>query len=273
VQGVGFSSFVSQPDSELELLEGAVQIARIGYPGLEARGASAALDRLAEPLLGLGLRRLGPPAQARALADHLYLSMGFRGNAEAYSDPDNSFINAVMARKTGIPITLAIVYIEVARRLGIRARGVGFPGHFLVRIDDEQETVIVDPFFRGDVLDRDALVELLQRMAPRMTLRDEMLDPVSIRQIMARMLMNLRGVYAARGDIGRLLAVLDHLIDLIPEAADEVRDRGFICARLGARRWAAADLRHYVEALPHAGDAAEVRRTIAMLEAKPALWH
>jgi regulator of sirC expression with transglutaminase-like and TPR domain len=132
---------------------------------------------------------------------------------------------------------------------------------------------MVDPFFGGQVLDRPALEDLLHRMAPRMSLRDEMLDGVSVRHLVARMLMNLRGIYAARADAGRLLAVLDHLIDLMPDAADEVRDRGFLCARLGAPRFAAADLRRYIDALPHAGDVAEVLRAIERLESTATILH
>lgn len=271
--GVAFSFFAAQPDTELDLVEGATAVARIGYPGLEARWVRARFDELAAPLAELGLARLPALGQARALADHLALTHGFRGNEQNYLDPGNSFINVVLERRLGIPITLAVVYLEVARRVGVAARGVGFPGHFLVRIDDRRDTVVVDPFFGGQVLDRDALGELLHRVAPRMTLREEMLDPVSVRHLVARMLMNLRGIYAARADSGRLLAVLDHLIDLMPDAADEVRDRGFLCARLGAPRLAAADLRRYIDALPHAGDVAEVRRAIERLESSAGVLH
>ncbi|MFZ5894059.1 MAG: SirB1 family protein [Myxococcota bacterium] len=270
---MAFSSFAQQPDRDLDLVEGAVAVARIAYPGLEVSAVRARLDELAAPLIPLGLARLPAAAQARALADHLYRVHGFRGNQEAYLDPQNSFINAVLERRLGIPITLAVVYVEVARRLGVVARGVGFPGHFLVRIDDARDTVVIDPFFGGEILDRGALSDLLRRVAPRMNLRDEMLDPASVRHIVARMLMNLRGIYAARADSGRLLAVLDHLIDLMPDAADEVRDRGFLCARLGAPQFAVADLRHYLDALPHAGDVAEVRRAIERLESTSGVVH
>jgi regulator of sirC expression with transglutaminase-like and TPR domain len=270
---VAFSSFAARPDAELDLVEGATAVARIAYPGLEAHWVRSRLDALAAPLAPLGLGRLPALAQARALADHLYLAQGFRGNEQSYLDPDNSFINVVLERRLGIPITLAVVYIEVAQRVGVAARGVGFPGHFLVRVDDRRDTVLVDPFFGGQVLDRPALEDLLHRMAPRMNLRDEMLDGVSVRHLVARMLMNLRGIYAARADAGRLLAVLDHLIDLMPDAADEVRDRGFLCARLGAPRFAAADLRRYIDALPHAGDVAEVLRAIERLESTATILH
>jgi regulator of sirC expression with transglutaminase-like and TPR domain len=270
---VAFSPFAEVTGRELDLVEGAVTVARIEYPGLQADRVRARLDELAAPLARLGLARLPALAQARALADHLHAVSGFRGNTDDYFDPHNSLINAVLERRLGIPITLAVVYVEVARRVGVSARGVGFPGHFLVRIDDRRDTVLMDPFFGGEVLDRVALANLLHRVAPRTTLREEMLDPVTVRQLVARMLLNLRSIYAARGDSGRLLAVLDHIVDLMPDAADEVRDRGFLCARLGAPRLAAADLRRYVDALPHAGDVAEVRRAIERLESTAAPLH
>jgi regulator of sirC expression with transglutaminase-like and TPR domain len=143
---------------------------------------------------------------------------------------------------------------------------VGFPGHFLLRIDANHESVILDPFFGGEVLDRSALTGLLRRTSPKIALVEEMLAPVGVRQIVTRMLINLRTIYAARGDAGRLLVILDRLVDLIPDAADEIRDRGYLCAKLGAPRAAAADLRRYVDALPNAGDVPEIQRAIERLE-------
>jgi regulator of sirC expression with transglutaminase-like and TPR domain len=270
---VDFLAYSRQPDPDLDLLEGAVLIAQLAYPALERGAEARRLDQLAAPLTGLGLERLPVIAQARALADHLHLACGFRGNTESYHEPENSFVNQVLERRLGIPISLALVYIEVARRAGMQAYGVGFPGHFLVRIDGGDDRAILDPFFGGEVLDRAALNRLLHRSAPRMTLVEEMLAPVSVRQFLTRMLINLRSIYAARGDAGRLLVVLDRLIDLIPDAADEIRDRGYLCARLGAPRAAAADLRHYVDALPNAGDVAEIRKAIERLEARPQPQH
>lgn len=268
-----FLAYARQSDPELDLLEGAVLIAQLAYPAVERRAEAQRLDQLAAPLAALNLSRLPVAAQARALSDHLHLGCGFRGNTESYHEPENSFINRVLDRKLGIPISLALVYIEVARRAGLEAHGVGFPGHFLVRIDAGANTAIVDPFFGGEVLDRAALGRLLHRHAPRMTLVEEMLAPVTVRQIVTRMLINLRSIYAARGDAGRLLVVLDRLVDLMPDAADEIRDRGYLCARLGAPQAAARDLRHYVDALPNAGDVAEIRKAIERLEARPLLLH
>lgn len=261
-----FAVYARRPEAELDLLTGALLIARDAYPALDFEHERGRLDELSRPLLGAGIHREPAIVQARVLREHLHSGHGFRGNAENYHDPDNSFLNVVLDRKLGIPISLAAVYVEVAARAGVCAQGVGFPGHFLIRVDDGRTTVILDPFFGGEVLDRDALEGLLRRAAPRAALSEGMLDPARPRHIIARMLMNLRTLYAARGEAGRLLVVLDHLVDLIPEAYDELRDRGYLYARLGARSSAVADLRRYLEVLPHADDAGEVRRAIKNLE-------
>lgn len=261
-----FRAYAAQSDDRLDLLTGALLIAKDAYPGLDVEAQIRRIDELAQPLLGRGLAALPAVAQAQILADHLFSISGFRGNTEDYYDPRNSLLNDVLDRRTGIPITLSIVYIEVSRRVGVQARGVGFPGHFLVRVDDSEGTVIVDPFSGGQMLSEGALTQLLARGGARIKLDRAMLAPTPVRHIVARVLMNLRGIYAARADYARLLVVLDRLIDLVPEVTDEVRERGLLLARLGAPGAALDDLRRYVRALPHAGDVPEVQKMIARLE-------
>jgi regulator of sirC expression with transglutaminase-like and TPR domain len=178
----------------------------------------------------------------------------------------------VLDRRLGIPISLAVVYMEVARRCGVSVNGVGFPGHFLVRLDDpiRNEALLADPFGGGVALDRSALQRLLSQTGATKKLDSSMLLPASTRQILARMLMNLRGIYATRGDYPRLLLVLDRMIDLLPDIANEVRDRGLLWAKLGAPVAALDDLRRYVDSLPNAGDVAEIRRLISQLEQRSA---
>lgn len=262
-----FRSYAERADSEDALLEGAVHVARLEYPGLVLAEIAHALDELAAPLVPLQLASQPLDAQADALAEHLHVRCGFRGNVANYHEPENSFINLVIDRRVGIPISLSLVYMEVARRAGVRARGLGFPGHFLVRLDDDFETRVIDPFFGGKRLDRHGLEDLLRRIAPGLAFSQEMLQPASTPQMIVRMLMNLRAIYAARAETGRLLAVLDHLIDLLPDAIEEVRERGLIYAKLGARDAALADLRRYLRELPQAGDGAEIRRLLERLEA------
>lgn len=265
---MNFSAYAAQPDDELDLLEGALLIAGDARPGLDQGQVSRELDALAAPLKGQGLAELPVSAQARVIAEHLFVGVGFHGNDADYYDPRNSFLDEVIVRRTGIPISLSVLYVEVARRAGVSASPVGFPGHFLVRIDDLERRLVVDPFHGGGALDEVALAELLRRSGSKLRYSSDLIAPTPVRQVVARMLMNLRGIYASRGDFSRLLVVIDHLIDLLPGSTEELRERGFLLGRLGAPAAAVDDLTHYVEALPHADDAAEVKRWIDRLQAQ-----
>lgn len=260
---VDFREYAAQPDPELDLLEGALLIARDARPGLDAASVITELDALAAPLMGRRLASLPVLGQARALADRLFLDAGFHGNTTNYYDPKNSFLDEVLARRTGIPISLSVLYVEVARRVGVRASPVGFPGHFLVRLDDGEERLVVDPFHGGGPLDDAALADLLRRSGSELGYSAELVAPTPVRHVVARMLMNLRGIYAMRGEYARLLVVLDRLIDLLPGAAEERRNRGFLFGRLGAPQAAVDDLSDYLRLVPEATDAAEVRAWIA----------
>jgi regulator of sirC expression with transglutaminase-like and TPR domain len=263
---VDFRAYATQPDDELDLLEGALLIARDANPGLDPSAVARDLDALAAPLVERGIMGLPAPLQAELLAEHLFEREGFSGNTTDYYDPQNSFLDAVLTRRTGIPVTLSVLYVEVARRAGVLASPVGFPGHFLARVDDHDRRLVVDPFHGGATLDEVALAELLRRSGSKLRYSSEMIAPTPARQVVARMLMNLRGIYASRGDYAKLMVVLDRLIDLIPDSDEELRDRGFLFGRLGAPDAAVKDLKAYVERLPHAGDVAEVRRWIERFE-------
>jgi len=268
LDSVNFAAYAAQPDAELDLLEGALLIASDARPGLDRAAIARELDALAEPLKERGLKELSVSAQARVLADHLFVGVGFHGNDADYYDPKNSFLDEVIARRTGIPISLSVVYVEVARRAGVVASPVGFPGHFLVRIDDPERRLVVDPFHGGSALDEVALADLLRRSGSKLRYSSELIAPMPVRQVVARMLMNLRGIYASRGDFSRLLVVIDHLIDLLPDSTEELRERGFLLGRLGAPAAAVEDLTGYVDALPHADDVPEVKRWISRLVAE-----
>jgi regulator of sirC expression with transglutaminase-like and TPR domain len=261
---VEFRDYARSSDDQLDLLTGALLIARDAHPGLDLGLQAARLDALAEPLAGRGIANLPPTVQARVLSDYLYVVCGFHGARTDFYEPRNSFLNEVLDRKTGIPITLAVVYIEVARRVGVDALGVGFPGHFLVRLGARDsgpsgtlnEPVLVDPFHQGRLLDTSALERLLQQANVRAPLSSEMLEPAATRHIVARMLMNLRGIYFARGDSARLLLTLDRLIDLLPDLSSEILERAQLYEQLGAPSAALADLERYLQLSPH-GDVAE----------------
>jgi regulator of sirC expression with transglutaminase-like and TPR domain len=263
---VDFERYCAQNDQELDLLEGALLIARDAYPGLDVAEQMRRVDALAKPLRDRRVAESDLDTQAAALALHLHDECGLRGNVDDYYDPRNSFLNDVLDRALGIPISLSVVYVEVARRAGMSAAGVGFPGHFLMRIEQGGRGVILDPFNGGRILERPVL-EVLFRSGTggRGTLDDSALGATPVRHIVARILMNLRGIYARRGEYARLLVVLDRFMTVVPDAAEELRDRGYLWARLGAPGAAIADLSEYLKRFPHAGDAAEVRRQLGEL--------
>lgn len=265
-----FRDYARSSDDGLDLLTGALLIARDAHPGLDFQAQRERLDALAQPLQNRGLPGLPPTVQARLLSDYLYVVCGFHGAKTDYYDPRNSFVNEVLERRTGIPITLAVVYMEVARRVGVDALGVGFPGHFLVRLDarfgdpsaERNEPVIVDPFHQGRLLDASALSELLRRNNVRAPLSTEMLEPARTRHVVARMLMNLRGIYTSRGDGPRLLLTLDRLIDLLPDLSSELVERAKLYESLGAPAAALADYERYLTQDPDGADSVLARHAI-----------
>jgi regulator of sirC expression with transglutaminase-like and TPR domain len=267
-----FDEMASLRDDQIDVARGAAFIARDAYAGLDVDALLARIDALAAPLVARDLAALPLDAQAAEIAHHLYEVVGFRGNEADYYDPKNSLLVDVLDRKLGIPITLALVYVEVARRAGVVARGVGFPGHFLVRIDSpssgDAAPVFVDPFFGGRVLDRAALERLLRRAAgAAQALSDEHLAPASPRTILVRMLVNLKWIYTTRGDLARAHLALDRLVTLTPESVAALRERGMLAAKLGAVEAARADLARSLELQPEAGDADAIRARIEELGA------
>jgi regulator of sirC expression with transglutaminase-like and TPR domain len=267
-----FEELALLPDEFIDVVVGAALVARDVHPSLELDGLIARFDEMAAPLCGAGLARLSGVAQADAIAQHMYGLLGFRGNENDYYDPRNSLIPDVIERRLGIPITLALVYCEIARRAGVLARGVSFPGHFLVRVDaaeSEDTPVAVDPFFGGRRLDAEALQRLLERTAPSQSFsRAEHLAPVSARMMLVRMLINLKWVYATRGDFARALLALDRIICLTPDSVAALRERGTLAARLGAVEAARSDFSRLLELAPSAPDAGSIRAQLEELRSK-----
>jgi regulator of sirC expression with transglutaminase-like and TPR domain len=220
-----FSHLAARPEADLDLARAVLLLAEPDYPGLDVGAYLERLDELGAlaraRLFGAGRTPVGDsvsvPPRVGPLLSFLYGELGFHGNATDYYDPRNSFLNEVLDRRTGIPITLALVLVEVARRAGLVAQGVGFPGHFLVRFDGVGSApVLVDPF-EGRVLDTEALSELAARHTGRTAPPDaRTLEPASKANTLIRMLNNLRGIYAAREDGERLRRVLERLEVLAP---------------------------------------------------------
>jgi regulator of sirC expression with transglutaminase-like and TPR domain len=251
-------------ESEIPVERAALVIARDAYPQLDVDEQLARIDALAAPLAPRIARCRTVQAQAASLGTYVYDELGFRGDEETYYDPRNSYLNDVIVRRMGIPISLAVVLIAIGTRAGLTVEGVGFPGHFLVRLGGSTG-IYLDPFFRARTLSREALERLLRRaLGDAAHMAPEHLAPVSTRAIVARMLTNLKAVYESRKEHARALVVCDRLVDL-SGSPEMRRDRGAHAIALGAMGAGIEDYERYLLDRPDAGDAAKIRARLAEL--------
>ncbi len=261
-----FASLVGRPDSPLDLALAALLVAGEAYPQLEPDLYLRRLDLLAERVRDRLANENAPLVVLQELNRVLFQEEGFRGNAQDYYDPRNSFLNDVLDRRLGIPITLSVVYLEVGWRLGLPLHGVNFPGHFLVRYDGTALRLLVDPFQQGELRFEDQAQELLDRVyGGDVRLQPAYLREASRRDILVRMLQNLKGIYLNARDDARALAAVERILLVTPSAPDELRDRGMLLARTGRTDDAIADLRAYLAAAPEAPDAERIRLLLAEL--------
>jgi len=258
-------------DATFSLTEAAIAIAQDDFPSLDTEGVLAEIDTLAHRLK----RRIPADAAAaqrlRLLNRFFFQELGFCGNVNNYYDPANSYVHQVLSSRRGIPITLAVLYLELAGQIGLTARGVSFPGHFLVKLRMPQGEVVIDPF-TGHSLSRD---ELDARLAPYRRARGLQGDfeaPLGLflqaappRDVIARMLRNLKEIHRSSGELLRLLAVQQRLLILLPDVWEEVRDRGLLYADLGAEEAAASDLEDYLRHVPDGPDRGAISARLAHL--------
>ena len=259
--------------SEIPLDEAALAIAAEEYPDLDTQATLARLDALADEV-GAQVGDLRPPLRVLQAMRGVLREHGFRGNEKEYYDPRNSFLNEVMERKLGIPISLSILTVEVARRLGVHLQGVGFPGHFLVKCAVQPglpSEIFVDAFNGWELLGSEECTARFRSVLHGRAFDQTLLDPVDSRHILTRLLHNLKRIYVEQGDDVRAYWVIDRLLLLHPDAIDEVRDRGLVEARLGLKPAAARDLEAYLEQAPGAADVGEVRELLESIRAHPAL--
>lgn len=246
-----FAALVGDDDS-LPLLEAATAIAQDEYPDLDVQEVLGDVDQLLARLRRRCAEDADPLQRLRVLNQFFFRDMGFGGNVNNYYDPDNSYLNVMLKTRRGIPITLAVLWLELAQGLNLKARGISFPGHFMVKVNLPNGQVVIDPF-TGQSLSREDLSERLEPYKRRNGLVDDFDVPVGLylqaapsREILARMLRNLKEIHRTQEDWLRLIAVQDRLLVLLPDAWFEYRDRGLAWAEMGDARLAVEDLEVYI---------------------------
>lgn len=287
---VRFSAWAAQPPAAQRLDEGALLVAEIARPGLDHQKTIRQLDTLAAEVweaLGHDTRLLRPEQAGRrraairvleAINDVLVTQHDFHGAADDYTNPRNSFLDEALNRHTGLPITLSVICIEIARRLGAPLEGVGLPAHFMARWPlppAEGGPIYVDAYHRGLMLDEPVMRQFILTIlkAPARTAFDPAWSrPLDTRQIITRMLLNLKGAYFERGETALLLEVVDRLTTLRPDLPEELRDRGLLRLALGEPLLAAADIASYLKRAPEAPERGRLRRRIeSVLEVRAKL--
>jgi len=269
-----FRQAVERPEETIDLGRAALTIALAEYPDLDIADYLRRIDELAIE----ARQRCGADGDVfRALAALNYVLFrehGFRGNRDDYYDPKNSFLNDVIDRKRGLPIALSILYMEVGQRVGLAIEGVGFPGHFLVKTKAAGDEIVIDPFNAGDVKSLEELQAMLDQIyGGKVRLDRDLIAALPKKQILKRMLGNLKAVYGRRDELVKMLAVLDRLIILDPAAVEELRDRGAVYLRLECYGQAKDDFETYLRLAPDAKDATAIREQLVDLAKHTVLLH
>jgi regulator of sirC expression with transglutaminase-like and TPR domain len=267
-----FSALVSHDIDEdrISLERAALTIARMEYPELQTEPYIRQLDQLGKRVDALLPATPEPPNYITALNRVLFEEEGFHGNVDEYYDPRNSFLNDVLDRKLGIPITLALVYMEVGGRVGFPLFGVGLPGHFLLKhYEVDGREILIDAFNGGDILDTHDCQERLDAIySGQLTFQPEFLQTVSRRQMLTRMLNNLRGIYISSRNLRKAALAVDLILALHPRSAEDMKQRGLLRLATGQLRAAADDLENYIRMSPEASDADEMRQTALSIRRK-----
>ncbi|HEY9763123.1 MAG TPA: SirB1 family protein [Trichocoleus sp.] len=262
-----FYQAVQQPEEQINLAAAALYIAQEAYPNLDVEAYLNALDRMANEVRERLPEEAYPLKIIRTLNQYLFAEQGFAGNTENYYDPRNSFFNDVVDRRRGIPLTLSLVYLEVARRIDFPMAGVGLPGHFLIRPVLEEMAIFVDPFHSGEIMfEEDCRDRLREIYGEGAKLQPQHLEIVGPKALLSRMLSNLKMIYLHQRDIDKALGAMDRILLMFPKAAPELRDRGLIYYQQGRLTEALYDLEQYLFERPDAADAFEIRQVIAQIE-------
>jgi len=268
-----FAREVRREDRDIDLALCCLLIAQDAYPALDVGRYMDEIERMALRLRADMPEALDPEERIVALNEFLFGELGYGGNARDYYDPRNSYLNDVLDRRTGIPITLSVLYMELGRRVGLAVDGVSFPGHFLVRVQLRTGVIVLDPFAGGAPQSEAELRARLKRVIPEGVADDvpvaelpldQFLEPASKRQILMRLLRNLKAIYRDTDKPERQLEVLNRMLAVTPDAAAELRDRGQVYQRLECWQPALKDFTEYLERDPDASDVDDVR--VRMME-------
>lgn len=249
-----FYQEINQP--EIDLAKAALYFSQAEYPDLDPQHYLATLDTIAAEIeLQLPPERY-PLKVIQIINRHLFDILGLRANKANYYDPDNSYLHQVLDRKLGIPISLSVVYLAIAQRLNFPMVGVGLPGHFLIRPDFEDLKIFVDPFNRGEILfEEDCQQRLDETYKQQLELDSSWLAPVSNRQILVRMLTNLKFIHLHRRKMDKALSTMSAILRIQPDKTAEIRDRGLLYYQLNRWNEATVDLEYYLKVAPHSDDA------------------
>jgi len=262
-----FKEMVSRPESQVDLVSAALLIALDEYPALDIQRYLREIDAMAsrfrsENRFSLEAR---PMDAIEKLNQFLFHTQGFRGNTDDYYDPRNSYLNEVLERRVGIPITLSLVFMEVGKRTGLKIEGVGMPGHFIVKCLHKELEVFVDPFNQGEILREDDCRKRMElQYGTGFEFSRSFLASVNKHQILTRMLANLKGIYIQRQEFRKALATIEKVILVNPESHSEIRDRGTVHFKLNNLSSALADWARYLQMQPGAADAEEVRNQMTV---------
>ncbi|NJN10118.1 MAG: tetratricopeptide repeat protein [Richelia sp. RM2_1_2] len=261
-----FSDEIQQPDEYIDLTKAALYIAQEEYSNLYIEEYINAIETMAIELQERLPLDNYPLKIIQCINKYLYEDLCFTGNKQNYYDPRNSFLNDVIERRVGIPITLALLYIEVSRRIDFPMVGIGMPGHFLIRPDIPEIEIFVDAFNNGEVLfPQDCQERLSQIYQQNVTLKPEFLAPVTKKQFLARILTNLKYIYIKQQELEKALLCVERILLLFSGAVLEIRDRGLLCYQTGRFNQASVDLQAYLLQVPDAQDASTIRRLLAQM--------
>ncbi|MDJ0583250.1 transglutaminase-like domain-containing protein [Crocosphaera sp.] len=261
-----FLQETNKPDHKINLAKAALIYAKYEYPRLEIGEYLTTLDIISQRIKDDLHQELYPLKVIKTINKYLFKDLGFKGNTNNYYDPRNSYLNEVIDKKMGIPISLSVIYLEIAKRINFPMVGIGMPGHFLIRPEFENVGIFVDAFNQGEILFKeDCQIKLQEIYQQPVTLEEHFLTPVSNQQILGRMLTNLKYIYLNRQEYPKMLRIIELLLQLFPNHPLEIRDRGLLYYQL--RQWekATTDLQLYLSILPTAEDAQAIGQILQQM--------